>query len=433
MSYLQKVYFFVCSNLDMRNFKLPLVYILTITVLITVTIFGTGFYLYIRNHNIQTHSASTPLELSNAPRGIFAVLALDNTNNTFSNQTYTNPNISGVAPRISWNTIEPQENQFNWQVLDNIFQKAAANNKDVVIIPVAGFDTPQWALQGVQTAQFPRKYGKNAGQIAPLPIPWDQTYLNRWYAFLSQVANRYGNNPLLVMIGVSGPTSVSAEMSLPNTDGDVQQWISLGYTPSKYENAWKETFAEYAKLFPRQHFVLALYPGLPINDQGQVDQAASATTRQAIVNLGLHTYPDQFALQTSGLNASEQSQEGAGYDIVLNNNGKIVTGFQMSTSATNKPAKMGDGSNSANALKLSIDKGIAANSSGQTIKYLEVYEPDIDNPDMQSVLEYGQQLLLSGKANQPAISTDSSCLKKCGRKNPEDTTQIDDSDPSINY
>lgn len=415
--------------MNLIHFPLKRSHVSIVILLVIILIIFWGSFSILGNRKTTNTSSSL---ISSTPKGIFAVLALDNTESiSFSDQTYTNPNISGVAPRISWNAIEPEQDQYQWQMLDDIFQKATANKKKVVIIPVAGFDTPQWALQGVQTAQFDRKYGKDAGEAGILPIPWDQVYLNRWFDFLSQIAKRYGDNQAFVMIGASGPTSVSAEMSLPNSDQDIQYWISLGYTPSKYENAWKQTFAEYARIFPHQHFALALYPGLPINDQGQVDQSASTATRQAIIDLGASTYPNQFSLQTSGLNGSKQST-GGGYDIVLNDNGKIATGFQMSTSATNKPAKMGDASNSINALKLSVDKGISPNSSGETVSYLEIYETDIDNPDMQSVLQYGQQLLLNGKAVQPTIPSNDT-LKKHGRKNSTNVTQIDDSDPSINY
>lgn len=395
-------------------------------------------------HGVKSKNQANPAptgsvqKLNTLVSGIFAVKALnDSAGISFTDQTYSNPNISGVVPRISWNTIEPQENKFQWQALDDIFTSAAQHGKKVVIIPVAGFDGPSWALQGVQTANFPRKYGKGAGQISPLPLPWDQTYLSRWYSFLSVLAGRYGNNPSFIMIGLSGPTSVSAEMSLPNTDKDIQQWISVGYKPSRYESAWKQTFAEYAKLFPKQHFVLALYPGLPINEQGQTVHSAKDATRQAIITLGANNYPKQFALQTSGLNASKQSNGAGGYSIVLSYNGQISTGFQMSTSASVRPANMGDASNPVNALELSIMKGTQPNQAGMRINYLEIYEPDIINPDMQDVLAYGQKLLLYGSATAPAISatSQSTTRPRAGRKkqNPQDTNQIDDSDPSINY
>ena len=54
----------------------------------------------------------------------------------------------------------------------------------------------------------------------------------------------------------------------------------------------------------------------------------------------------------------------------------------MSTSATRDPEKMGDPGDPANALRLSIQKGLDANAS-----YLEIYEKDILNPAMQPVLE----------------------------------------------
>ncbi|PWT89876.1 MAG: hypothetical protein C5B54_08195 [Acidobacteria bacterium] len=388
-----------------------------------------------KKHAAATDSVQKPNVIVS---GIFAVKALNDPNGiSFTDQTYSNPNISGVAPRISWNTIEPQENKFQWQPLDDIFTKAAEHAKKVVIIPVAGFDSPSWALQGAQTANFARKYGKGAGQISPLPLPWDQTYLAHWYSFLSALADRYGNNASFIMVGLSGPTSVSAEMSLPNTEKDIQQWVSLGYKPSRYESAWKQTFAAYAKFFPKQHFVLALYPGLPINEQGQAVHSAKDETRQAIINLGANNFPKQFALQTSGLNAAKQSNGAGGYSIVLSYSGRISTGFQMSTSASVRPANMGDASNPANALELSIMKGTQPNQEGMRINYLEIYEPDIINPDMQEVLAYGQKLLLSGSATAPPVSTTSQSTTRSKGRNkkqkPQDTNQIDDSDASISY
>ena len=76
----------------------------------------------------------------------------------------------------------------------------------------------------------------------------------------------------------------------------------------------------------------------------------------------------------------------------------------MSTSATRKPAKMGDAQCSARALKLSIDKGIAPNISKNTIVYLEIYEPDILNSHIQNILEYASQVLLGIDVQDPTLS-----------------------------
>jgi hypothetical protein len=322
-------------------------------------------------------------------------------NDSFNPETYKNPSISGVSFRVYWKDLEPGNDSFNWQITDAVFSQASANGKWVDLIIVPGFETPTWALQGVRTGTFSRKYGRGAGITGPLPLPWDETYLSRWFNFLQVVSARYGNNPSFCMISAAGPTSVSAEMSLPNSSDDIQKWIALGYTPTKYLQAWGEVYRRYAQIFPKQYFGLALYPGLPINDQGVVDQSQTTLTRQRVIDEGL-VYPQQFTLQTSGLNASKNDTSGTGgYDIVLGYNGSIITGFQMSTSATRNPDKMGDAHDPIHALQLSVDKGLQPNAGGKRIRFLEIYEPDILNPGMQGVLQSARAILLDGS---PAVS-----------------------------
>ena len=59
-------------------------------------------------------------------------------------------------------------------------------------------------------------YGPDHGTVAKLPMPWDPVYLDRWFAFVKQLSERYGTSPAFRMIGAAGPTSVSDEMTLPS-------------------------------------------------------------------------------------------------------------------------------------------------------------------------------------------------------------------------
>lgn len=333
-----------------------------------------------RQQFFQPKTANLSVPLS----GIIAVK--EYREKSFSDSVYQNPYVSGVALRIGWNYLEPRPNQFSWDILDLVFSNAAASGKYVGLIITPGFDTPAWALSGVKTVSMSRKYGAGRGSVASLPLPWDSVYLDRWYDFLGQVSGRYGSNPAFRFIAAAGPTSVSAEMSLPNTDSDIQEWISQGYTPARYLNAWAQTFAKYHSLFPKQYFSLALYPGLPVNDSGRRDVAARQSTRQAVIAAGL-AYPSQFALQTSGLDAAKENAKG-GYEIVKSYSGSIATGFQMSSSH-----------DSANDLRQSASKGLAAN-----IKYLQIYEPDILNPSMQEVLRRIQTELISPSSDSAKAS-----------------------------
>jgi glycosyl hydrolase family 42 (putative beta-galactosidase) len=319
------------------------------------------------------------------PVGLIAVQEYQpGQSSVFSNAVFENASIAGVAPRFNWKDLEPSANEFMWQALDGLFAQAAASRKFVALILVPGFGAPAWALQGVTTATFARQYGAGAGASGDLPMPWDQVYLSRWFAFLQDVADRYASNSQFRMIAAAGPTSVSVEMSLPNSDSDIARWMTLGYTPDKYEAAWATVFQEYSRIFPRQYVSLALYPGLRIGNSQTSEPRQSTATPQSILAEGL-AY-DRFALQTSGLTGTRSGSDL--YDLVSSNSGKVVTGFQLTTSATTNPAEMGDAASPEHALMLSLQLGVAAH-----VDFLEVYEADVVNPVMQTILQMTQAQL----------------------------------------
>ena len=232
---------------------------------------------------------------------------------------------------------------------------------------------------------FTIPYGPGSGMLLPLPVPWDQTYLSRWFTFLKVIADRYAGKASFRKIAAAGPTCVSAEMSLPDSSNDIVQWEKFGYTTQKYINAWKQTFSAYSSIFPRQYFSLALHPGLPIPDSTQ-----KAYVREQIISLGLQ-YPSQFALQADGLKGY-RSNETYGDRVVRDYSGQVVTGFMMDTTAVLRPQQMGAEGNPPLALRRSIDKGMAPNNIGRHINYLEIYEGDVLSADMQPVLEYAASL-----------------------------------------
>jgi hypothetical protein len=343
---------------------------------------GPGFRGRIKQNNQERASA-------NMPYGISVVNSIDasrigklfDTSNPTLN-AYSNPNTSGVTFRTSWADIEPEEGQFDFSKIDTVFANAEKNGKWVELILIPGFGTPGWAMQGVQSGMFTIPYGPGSGMSLPLPVPWDQTYLSRWFAFLKVIGDRYAGKTAFRKIAAAGPTSVSAEMALPDSENDIVQWKKLGYTSQKYINAWKQTFSVYSSTFPHQYFSLALHPGLPIPDRRQKTYA-----REQIISLGLQ-YPRQFALQEDGLNGS-RSNETYGYRVVRDHSGEVATGFMMSTSAILRSQRMGAEGNPPLALRKSINKGMRPNHAGQRVNYLEIYEPDVLANEMQPVLRFG--------------------------------------------
>ncbi|MDR3577425.1 MAG: beta-galactosidase [Anaerolineaceae bacterium] len=358
----------------------------------------------------KINTPSLPVHIfAKQPRGITAVNNFEPSaqagsmfdGKLFDDQTYLNPNVAGITFRTSWGDIEPTQDNFNWTKLDKVFDSAEKNGKWVELVLIPGMGTPGWALQGVQTATFSVIYGPGKGDNLLMPLPWDQTYLNRWFTFLKAVSVRYQNRPSFIKIAADGPTSITGEMTLPNAPADLCNWVKLGYTSDRIIAAWKQVFANYAQIFRRQYFSLALYPPLPIvstthcengNPTG-IDHNESRRVNAVIIGLGTDNYPRRFILQENGLTAANQDPSIGAYDIVKNYSGQVVTGFQLATSAILNPAFMGD-PDGAVALQKSLQRGLDANA-----QFLEVYEPDVLSPAAQNVLAATASTL----ANRPAL------------------------------
>jgi hypothetical protein len=310
-------------------------------------------------------------------------------------EALNNPFMSGLAVQIEWRDIEPIEGKPDWSRLDELFAAAESSNKWVKLAVFAGSNSPEWALEGAKTDQFKVPYGPGHGTVAKFPMPWDPVYLNRWFAFLKQLAERYGKSPAFRVIAAAGPTSVSEEMTLPSYSLSAKKkWRSDGYTPVKYLGAWEKAFHVYADSFPNQ-CVSVTAPGLPILEQGQSGLPARMRAKHDIVERAVGIFGSRLVIQSNDLHAGHARIEALdGTNFIKSYSGRIITAFEMRGGSQGaRPSQvMGAAGNPPLALRRSIDKGMAANSADRHINYLEIYKGDVLSPDMQSVLEYAASL-----------------------------------------
>jgi hypothetical protein len=324
-----------------------------------------------------------------APRGL-AVVLVDVPQSPLDLRALNNESMSGAALQIHWSEIEPAEGKPDWSKLDALFGAAEKSQKWVQLLIFPGFFTPAWALKGVQTETFPLQYGPGHGSLEKLPAPWDTVYLNRWFAFLSLLSERYGKSPAFRMVAAVGPTSVSAECTLPNTPQDLRKWQTLGYTTAKYIGAWQKVFQTYSADFPNQYVSLSAGAGqVGINDAGKIEKGGQARTRQTIVNDAIDTLGKRFVLQSSNVHAGPGPHEAnseADDKFVIDYSGRIITGLQMRSAAENSSGVMGAMGDPALALQKSIDLALQPNAAGQHVDYLEIYELDVLAEGTQPVL-----------------------------------------------
>ncbi len=304
-------------------------------------------------------------------RGVFIVTGH---NAAIQPTTFKNPAVDGIMIRTFWSNVQPAADQYDWSFIDSQIQSASANGKKVILLVLPGAFTPGWALQGVQSAQFVVDYGFMQGSTVTLPLPWDETYLNRWFAFVHVLGQRYDANPTVVNVPAAGPTSISEEMSLPKDASTVAKWKQLGYTLQNYEGAWQKTLAAYTQSFPTTQISLTFYPGLPIPDK-----SAETATRTDVANFAFSNYGQHMTFQENGLSARKDTPA-LGYDLVQQYSSKTTVGFEMGTSATEKPQEMG-GATATSALQASVDLGLKAG-----IQFLVIYEKDAQNAGLQSIL-----------------------------------------------
>jgi hypothetical protein len=302
--------------------------------------------------------------------------------------------ISGVGVQINWRDIEPVEGKPDWSRLDGLFAAAESSHKWVKPDIFPGFFSPAWALEGAKTDLFKIAYGPDHGTVSKLPMPWDRVYLNRWFAFLKLLAERYGKSPAFRIIAAAGPTSVSEEMTLPAySPPAVKKWRSDGYTPAKYLGAWEEAFHFYADTFPNQ-CVSVTAPGLPILEQGQSGLPERMRAKQDIVERAVRVFGRRLVIQSNDLHAGHARIEAFdGTDFIKSYSGRIITGFEMRGGTLGAASQvMGAAGNPPLALRRSVDKGMAANSAGRHVNFLEIYIGDVLSPDMQPVVQYAASL-----------------------------------------
>jgi hypothetical protein len=325
---------------------------------------------------------------SNLPPSGLVVVIEDKPQETRLNlRALENPYISGVALQIHWSDLEPADGSPNWSKLDQLFAAAESQKKWVQLLIFPGFFSPAWALEGVHTETFPLQYGPGKGTLAKLPMPWDEVYLNRWYAFVRLLSARYTNSPTFRVMAASGPTSVSAEYTLPSKPEDIPKWLNAGYTPDKYAAAWERTFRVYAANFPNQYLSVSMGFGLKINERGRIAPRERKETRQEIVDEAMGALGQRFVLQFSNLDGFPGPGPGPrAVPFVISYNGRVITGLQLRTSCERNSGDMGAEGNPPLALKKSFDIGMQPNAGGQHVNYLEIYEPDVLADDLQPVL-----------------------------------------------
>jgi hypothetical protein len=328
-------------------------------------------------------------------RGVFA---LEQNGVPIDPAVFANPNIDGVALRVRWSDVEPSEGAFNFSFLDGQLAAAGAAGKTASISVVAGIDTPSW-VYAAGAASFStvvaEKFDANFCQPIQVPVPWDSVFLQKWTALIQSLGARYQNNPVIGKMHITGINNHNEETSLPSEEGetiqglhgspcqtnnDIQEWMSIGYTSALVKNAWVQIADAFSSGFPKVKIAPMVHPGgfPPINDAGQTDPNG-AQLQDSFIPMGIAKYGQQFAVQNNGLS------QGFADPSEVAVSGSTTTGYQMLYDVTNDgTCRMNHSSTPCDPrtdLQGAINNGI---QSGGT--YLEIYEVDILNSSLADII-----------------------------------------------
>lgn len=304
----------------------------------------------------------------------------------------TNPNIDGIAIRVGWSGVEPSDGVFNWSGVDALIAQVTPYSKKVSINIAAGWKAPAWVYsEGAQGFNFvwDKSWGPGYCGIVTIPVPWDPVFMAKWEDLVAAFGVKYGSNRAVTHVKLTGINSETGDTLLPSNAAtspinggqcksynDTRDWRAIGYTRIRVENAWAEIADAFNAAFPEREFAgMFAFGGFPPIDnignpipRNTVDHTVSLN----LISQGVQLYgAGRFAAQSDGLSATYI------YAGVSNAAASIDTGYQM-------VGVMGSGLLAA-----------VVNAANAGAKFLEIYETDLTNPQLQATIAYAHSRLLS--------------------------------------
>lgn len=275
--------------------------------------------------------------------------------------------VYGLSWRFRWKTIEPQEGQYNWGMMDKAIEATGKKGKHVLLRVVAGIQTPEWVYAGGTKAfEFDGKDVASGIAHPPgthMPIPWDDVYLRKWEAFIGAFGKRYNGNSHIYSVAMSGGGYID-EMNLPKA---FERWQQAGYTDEKLIHAWKRIIDAYQKAFPDTPTNLAINEPL-----GSIQRS---NVLSPVVSYVLATYPGKVYLQQNALRA-DLPRDSRVRQIIRDASVKTVVGYQMLGGKGFLEKQTGD---RVAAFRHALEDNVS---------YVEVYAPDVRDSRLRGALEF---------------------------------------------
>jgi len=241
-----------------------------------------------------------------------------------------------------------------------------------------------------------------------MPVPWDPLAKAKWKAFVSALGARYDSNPQLGYMVMTGFCQ-AGEAYLATTQADIDFFnasaIAAGYvaTPDlpaglvAWEATVKEIVGQYMISFPNTPLLIT-----GARPYGGDSQAVGQKAMNDIFGWGVATYPGRFGIMNSQLHVT--SSLGYYLNAAISNNHltePVGIQFLCSSNSADNVARLSNSTpygpdpllSAFDAMNASFTAGVSFGCG-----FVEVYEPDVENPAYQTMLATQRAAL---KSNLP--------------------------------
>jgi hypothetical protein len=247
------------------------------------------------------------------------------------------PRVAGLTIRARWPWLHPSAGQFDFSFLDTHVRRCHHIGKRYKILVMTGAQSaPQW-IGGA--------WHRGA------PVPWSAELKEHYGALVAELGKKYGADPLLAGLHVTGPTFPSAEMHpAPGIES------VAGYSDQAMIEAWAGSIDAYSAAFPTTACILSISVRPP-----------AVRYVERVTEYGKAKLGKRFTLQHNALKANTHPQ--APHHVFVMSQGKegVRIGFEMVCAAANNPGRFGSPG---------VMDGIAVGKAAGGV-YFDVYPPDL--------------------------------------------------------
>jgi hypothetical protein len=322
----------------------------------------------------------------------YGVISLTPKGKSVPSGVLTHPYVDGVSLRSSWQEIELSEDNYDWSYLDTQISRVANAGKPIILRMVSGGqNTPPWVFNlGVQTFSFTNKnkYQGNYNEVVTIPVFWDPVFLKKKKKFIRAMSDHYQGNKDIISVVMECANSLTDDWNVPSQPDDVKTWKTIGYTSEKLINVCKQIIDTVSTEFPNQTVLLSVAP-----NGGDLDPDPNYVARN-VVAYGREAYPGRFIVQKNSLSANIPNPTLlttlGPWQIIYNN--QPMTGGQMLWNVTNDASCRMNGNvkpcDPATILRKAVTLG-----TYYGMRYQEIYQVDILNNDLASVIRDAAELL----------------------------------------